>query len=242
MLRQRIQTAVSLLYPPRCIACGDWVESDFGLCGPCWRETPFIGKVCCDGCGAPLIGEDDGFGLACDSCLSHPPVWDQGRAALVYEGTARRLILALKHGDRTDIARPASQWLAQAAAPFLQYDPIVTPVPLHWSRFLYRRYNQSALLAAALAKRQSLDYCPDLLSRARRTPSLEGKSRADRQAILADAIASTPRWAARISGRNILLVDDVMTSGATLSACAIAALRAGAAGVRIVVLARVTRP
>lgn len=241
MLAGGIQTAVSLIYPPRCLACGDWVESDFGLCGPCWRDTPFVGGLCCDGCGLPMMGEDDGFAMACDDCLAHPRPWVQGRAALLYEGTARRLILGLKHGDRTDIVAPAACWLAKATAVLAVDEPIIAPVPLHWSRYLRRRYNQSALLAQALAARLGRRCCPDLLLRSRRTPSLEGKSRAQRQAILDGSIRVNPKHGPLIQNRSVVIVDDVMTSGATLAACTMACLAAGTDVVRVAVLARVTR-
>ncbi|APG48829.1 ComF family protein [Phaeobacter porticola] len=240
MLKARIQTAVSLIYPPRCLACGDWVDSDFGLCGACWRETSFVSGTCCDGCGVPLMGEDDGFRLECDDCIDHPRPWQQGRAALIYEGTARRLILALKHGDRTEIAGPAAGWLERAAAELLEDDPLVAPVPLHWSRFLRRRFNQSDLLARVVARNSGLAYCPDLLRRTERTPSLEGQSRSQRYATLARSIMAHPKRAKQIRGRTVLLIDDVMTSGATLTACSEACLGAGARAVRVAVLARVT--
>ncbi|MFS4581595.1 ComF family protein [Phaeobacter sp. C3_T13_0] len=240
MLKARIQTAVSLIYPPRCLACGDWVESDFGLCGTCWRDTAFVSGTCCDSCGMPLIGEDDGFRIECDDCIDHPRPWQKGRAALIYEGTARRLILALKHGDRTEIARPAANWLGRAAADLLTDEPLLAPVPLHWSRFLRRRYNQSDLLAREVARSEGLDYCPDLLRRTLRTPSLEGQSRRERYATLAQSISAHPKHIERLRGRTILLIDDVMTSGATLSAGSEACLDAGAKAVRVAVLARVT--
>ena len=240
MLLAQFQTAVSLIYPPRCLGCGGLVGQDAGLCGPCWRETEFISGTVCEGCGVPLPGESDGFRIECDDCMATPRPWSQGRAALVYGGKARELVLALKHGDRLDIAPPAAVWMARVAEPLLQDSPLVCPVPLHWSRLLKRRYNQSAVLARALARRAGLQYCPDLLRRHRRTPSLDGRSRSERFRLLGDVIGVPPRKAPALSGRSVLLVDDVMTSGATLSACADACLRAGAEEVRIVVLARVT--
>lgn len=235
----RIQTAVSLLYPPRCLGCGDMVESDFGLCGPCWRETSFIGGTVCESCGTPLPGAVDGHRIECDDCMAHPHPWSHGRAALMYEGRARQLVLALKHGDRPEIARPAGRWLAHAARAILAPDTIVVPVPLHWSRFLKRRYNQSALLAQSLAQELGIEVCPDQLLRRKRTATLEGKTAEQRFITLKDAIQLNPNRMERLQGRTVLLIDDVMTTGATLSACSVACQASGAKDVRVLTLARV---
>ncbi|WP_417700103.1 double zinc ribbon domain-containing protein [Pseudophaeobacter sp.] len=241
MLRAQFQTAVSLVYPAKCLGCGDLVEQDFGLCGTCWVGAHFISGTTCDGCGLPLPGEADDHRLECDDCMQQPRPWSRGRAAMIYKETARSLVMALKHGDRTELAAPAAIWLQRVAAPLLCGDPLICPVPLHWSRLLKRRYNQSALLAEKLARQARLTYRPDLLKRTKQTPSLEGKTRAQRFAVMQDVIAVHPRQIESLRGRVVLLVDDVMTSGATLSACAEACLAAGAAEVRVAVLARVTR-
>ncbi|NRB18262.1 MAG: ComF family protein [Rhodobacteraceae bacterium] len=240
MLKQ-IQMAVSMIYPPRCLGCGDLVARDFGLCGACWRQTPFIGGTVCESCGVPLPGQADGFRLDCDDCMAHPRAWSQGRAALLYQDQARVLVLALKHGDRGDIAKPAAAWMMVAAKPLLENDPLIVPVPLHWTRLLKRRYNQSALLAVQLAKQCQRQCCVDLLHRRKRTESLDGKTREQRFVALGDAVTFNPRHEASLRGRVVLLVDDVMTSGATLTACTDACLRGGAAEVRVVVLARVSK-
>lgn len=240
-LRARFQTAVALIYPPRCLGCGDLVESDFGLCGPCWRDTPFIGGTVCDACGTPLPGNPDGHRLECDDCMTTPRPWTDGRAALLYRDRARDLVLALKHGDRTEIARPAGLWMARAARPILRPGMLIAPVPLHWSRLLYRRYSQSALLAQAVARETGLALCPDLLERYRRTPLLEGHGAAQRFAELDRTIRPHPRRRHRIAGREVLLVDDVMTSGATLAACAEACRAGGARDVHVLTLARVAK-
>jgi len=237
----RIQTAVELLYPPRCLGCGDMVESDFGLCGPCWRDTPFIGGTVCDACGVPLMGAPDGFRLECDDCMETPRPWSQGRAALIYKDRARQMVLALKHGDRAEIARPAGVWMARAARPFLRDGMLVAPVPLHWSRLARRRYNQSALLAQAVARETGLSLCPDLLVRPRRTPSQDGKSAPMRFAAMAGKIAPHPKRRHRMAGRAVILVDDVMTSGATLAACAQACRKGGARDIFVLTLARVAK-
>ena len=215
------------------------VQSDFGLCGTCWRDTPFIGGTVCEGCGVPLPGEPDGFRIDCDDCMTTARPWAEGRAAMLYRDKARALVLALKHGDRTDIARSAGVWMARAARPILRDGMVIAPVPIHWTRLLRRRYSQSALLAQAVARETGLAVCPDLLIRPTRTPMLDGLGAEARFATLADAIRAHPRR--RLEGREVLLVDDVMTSGATLAACAEACRAAGSGDVRVLVLARVAK-
>ena len=234
-----LQGVIAAIYPPQCITCTALVSTDFGLCPDCWRETPFIsGLVCCK-CGTPVAGE--GQDVICDDCLQIARPWSAGRAALLYRDNARQIVLALKHGDRMELARPAGHWLAQAARPLIRPDTIVVPVPLHWWRLIRRKFNQSALLSAALARATGLDHCPDALLRRRNTGSQEGRTRDDRFANLARAIAVHPRRASRIAGRPVLIVDDVMTSGATFAAATEACLAAGAASVAVLSLARVAK-
>ena len=187
----------------------------------------------------PLPGDSGGEGLRCDPCLQVARPWTRGRSALVYQGQARALVLALKHGDRLDLAEPAAAWMAGAAGPILMPDLLIAPIPLHWTRLWQRRFNQSALLSAALARRLTLDHLPDLLQRPRATKALEGHDRAARFAALDGALRLNPRFAGRVKGRRVLLVDDVMTSGATLAAGAEACLAGGAEDVRVLTLARV---
>jgi len=239
MRASAFQTAVRMVYPPRCISCGTMVESDFGLCGPCWRDTPFISGLVCDACGTQLPGQAGPVPEYCDDCLATARPWSRGRSAMRYRDNGRRLVLALKHGDRQDLARPAANWMARAAQPILRPDTLIAPVPLHWLRMLSRRFNQAAVLAQGVARETGLDWCPDLLTRPRRTQSLGGLDRDARHATLDGAIRVNPRRAGRLCGRDILIVDDVMTSGATLSAATQACHAAGARDVCILTLARV---
>ena len=136
----KFQTALRLIYPPRCLCCGGLVETEFGLCATCWRDAAFITGLVCDLCGTPLPGEaDQAEAVHCDDCMTVARPWSRGRATFLYRETARKLVLALKHGDRMDIAKPAAGWMAQAARPLLLPDMLVVPVPLHWSRLFIRR-------------------------------------------------------------------------------------------------------
>ena len=235
------RAALHLIYPPRCISCAAPVGSDFGLCPACWRETPFTAGLVCDLCGMTLPGEDPGHAVACDDCLAIARPWDRGRAALIYRDGARALVLKLKHADRTDLARPMADWLHRAAKPILTPGMLVAPIPLHWWRLFRRRYNQAALLAGGLARGAGLDHCPDLLVRRRATGTQDGRSRDGRFANMQGALRLHPRRQALVQGREILLVDDVMTSGATFAAAAEACIAAGAIGVSVLALARVAK-
>ncbi|WP_417523341.1 double zinc ribbon domain-containing protein [Marinovum sp.] len=237
-----VQTALRMIYPPQCLLCREMVETDFGLCGPCWRDTPFLGGLVCDGCGVPLPGDNAEEIAHCDACLTRPQGWDRGRAALLYRDNGRRLVLGMKHNDRNDIARTGAMWLARAVKPLLRPHMLVVPVPLHWMRLMSRRYNQSARLAEALASELGLSYCPDLLKRVRRTRSLGRMTGAERRKLLEGAIRMHPGRRHRIAaGRPVLLIDDVLTTGATLSACAEVLRAAGAGTICAGVLARAVR-
>lgn len=233
--------AARFVYPPTCPACRDETAEEGGLCPPCWREIVFIAGPICDTCGVPVYADTVGR-ITCDACAHAPPVWSRGRAAVVYDGAGRRLILALKHGDRLDIAPLLGSWMARAGADIAEFD-LIAPTPLHWSRLVKRRFNQAGELARAAAvtmgRKDALAL--DLLTRHRRTTTQDGKSRNARYANVTGAFDVSDGWRDKIRGKEVLLVDDVLTTGATLSACAEACLQAGAMNVNVLAFARVAR-
>ncbi len=238
-----MQALLRVVYPPRCLGCDTLILDEGMLCGPCRAATPFIGGPVCDCCGVPVLdGGAPGSGrLCCDECLDVARPWSRGRAALVYAGQGRRLVLALKHGDRLDIAAPAARWMVQAARPILSPDMVIVPVPAHWIRMLQRRYNQAALLANEMGKTADLPVLSNGLVRWRRTRSQDGLDRSQRFENTQAAMQVRPRYISDIKGKTVLLVDDVMTSGATLTAASFALLSGGASRVCICVLARVAK-
>lgn len=238
----RLQTLLHAVFPPECLGCGARVEQDFAICGQCWGETPFIFGASCDLCGVALPGQrPDGEALICDACLTIARPWEKGRAVFGYAGMGRKLVLGLKHGDRADIARAAGPWLARAGADLLQDNPLLLPIPLHWRRLAERRFNQSSLLAQALARETGLTCVPDALVRTRFTGTQDGKDRDARFRNLDDAVCVHPRRAEEMRGRSVVLIDDVMTSGATFAAATEACHRAGADRVCVLALARVSK-
>ena len=246
--RLPLHRVLYLLLPPRCLACGDLVEVQGTLCAPCWSAITFVAEPLCRRCGLPFAFESGDAsvpsgdaGYDCGACLAAPPPFDRARAVMRYDDASRPLLLGFKHGDRTEAARPFAGWMARSGADLLAGAELVAPVPLHWRRLIARRYNQAALLSQPLARSAGIDAVPDLMQRRRATPSQGRLSRAERQRNVAGAFAVNPARVTLLRGRRLLLVDDVMTTGATVSACARAALKAGAAAVDVLVLARAVR-
>ena len=235
------QTAMRLIYPAQCLCCGDIVHSDFGLCGECWQDTPFIDGAACVQCSAPLLGPQIDQTDLCESCHASGRPWRQGRAVLHYSGNAKKLVLGLKHGDRTDIAPPVGRWMAQNVSDIVTPDTIVLPIPLHWSRAAQRKYNQASLLATSMAKALNIRALYNVLERTKPTRPLEHIGTQERYDRLLNAIRVKLGKEGLVEGKSILLVDDVMTSGATFDAATRACLNAGAKKIDVVVLARAAK-
>ena len=241
---RRLGTAVlDALLPPACLTCDSPVESQGTLCAECWRGLHLLTPPFCRACGVPFLHAGQaGADALCPQCRAAPPSFGAARAALRYDEGAKRLLLPFKHADRTDLAGPLAARMARAGAELLARADLLTPVPLHWRRLVARRYNQAALLAGKLGATARKPVLPDLLRRTRPTPALEHRGAAERALLLEGAFAVAPGQVARIARRRVLLVDDVMTSGATAEACARVLLAAGASGVDVLAAARVPDP
>jgi predicted amidophosphoribosyltransferase len=236
-----MQSPLALIYPAQCVSCGAALAGEQGLCGKCWSETPFITGHICDKCGAPLPGPADGAVDLCDDCMRFARPWNQGRSTLIYAENARRLVLGLKHGDRLDIVPPAAQWLARAGRDILRPGRLIVPIPAHWTRIFSRRYNQASELARALHYASGLEVAPTALYRPKLTESQEGKGVDSRFANLQGAIRPHPKRGRVLKDREIVLLDDVMTSGATFAATSEACFEAGASTVDVLALSRAVK-
>lgn len=237
------KSVVNFLIPPHCVSCHTPLESDQGLCGPCWSRIAFISQPYCDCCGMPLpYSAEVAQGILCGSCSLERPHYDKTRSAVAYDKASKDLILRFKHGDQTALAPFFNRWLIQAAQT-LPLDTIdgVLPIPLHWTRLLKRGYNQAALLASRFAKDTDLTYFPNLLKRHRATASQGHLSNQERRDNVARSFLIAPKDCALIKGKNLLLIDDVFTSGATVEACTQTLKAAGAARVYVLTIARVVR-
>ena len=233
-----VAAARDALYPQTCVLCDTRVQEAHALCPDCWSDTSFITGAACGLCGVPLPGASDGTVDRCDDCLTLARPWDEGRAVLRYAGGGRRMVLALKHGDRTELAEAGALWLHRKARDLLTPETVFVPVPIHRWRLLKRRYNQSALIAKALARHSGGTFAPEALTRCRATPSQDHRGTRERYANLEGAIGPGRE---SVDARHVALVDDVMTSGATLTACSDILRRCGAARITVLVLARVAK-
>lgn len=231
---------LDVLLPPQCLTCDQPVGTPGQFCARCFGKTVFIGAPCCSACGAPFgAAALGGADRLCESCVAARPSWEQGRAALRYDEQAKLMILPLKYGDRTEMARALAPMMARAGAALLARADLLVPVPLHRGRLMSRRYNQSALLAQALSRISGKPAVLDALRRVRATAALARLSPARRQAELAGAFAVTPRRRGVLADARVLLIDDVLTMGATAEACTRVLLAGGAGAVDVLAAARV---
>jgi ComF family protein len=236
-LRRLGGALLDLLLPPRCLRCNEPVSDQGALCAQCWNKIGFIGAACCDSCGLPF---DLGQGTLCALCARDQPPFARARSAMRYDEESRPLVLSFKHGDRLQLAPSLGRFMHRAGAALLAETDVIVPVPLHWTRLFSRRYNQAAVLAHAVGRASGIKVGADWLQRRRATPSQGRQSRAERKRNVAGAFAVKP--GRLVAGLRVLLVDDVLTTGATAAECARELLKAGAARVEVLTLARTARP
>jgi ComF family protein len=242
-LRPALRAVVDTVLPPRCLNCGVQIDDPGGgLCPDCWTAIAFIAAPQCPRCGVPFDFAVPGGGL-CAGCAAHPPDFDRARAVFRYDDASRGLVLRYKHGDRTHATPVFARWLARAGAELLADAALLAPVPLHRWRLFMRRFNQAALLAVALAPpAPGPVLVPDLLQRVRSTPSQGQLGPSARARNVRGAFRLRRRHRDRVAGRRVLLVDDVITTGATAAECARTLKAAGASAVDVLALAQVVRP
>lgn len=236
-LRSALHFTVDMALPPLCPACREPVK-DRGLCAACWSELSFISRPFCERLGIPFA-YDPGPGLLSMEAIADPPSYQRARAAVRYDDIARGLVHAFKYGDRLDLAPTLGRWTANAGRELLAEAEALVPVPLHWRRLWARRFNQSAALAEAISAASGVPVLHGALKRIKATAHQVGLSRAERSTNVQGAFRVSGEGKTHIAGRRLILVDDVLTSGATVDACTRALLRAGAANVDVLVFARV---
>jgi len=224
--------------PPLCPACKKPVADDGGLCPGCWSQLSFITPPYCERLGIPFA-YDPGPGVLSMQAIADPPAYERARAAVRYDDIARTLVHALKYGDRLDLAPTLGRWMMQAGSALLAEADALVPVPLHWRRLWWRRFNQSAALAAVVAAQTKLPVAHAALARVKATRQQVGLTKSERADNVQGAFRVRSEARADVKDRRLVLVDDVLTSGATVDACARALLRAGAAAVDVLVFARV---
>lgn len=232
--------ALDFVFPPRCPVTQSPVAVDGDMSAEGWRQLIFIDDPVCARCGMPFVS-DFGVGVDCPLCLVEPPDFDSARAAVLYNDAAHDLIVAFKYSDRTDLAGVFTKWMARAGAGLISERSVLMPVPLHPRRLFSRRYNQSALLAKRLAGQFGADLRLDDLYRHRATVPQQSLSTIGRRRNVAGAFTVRPERITRLKGAHIVLIDDVLTTGATLSAISKTLKRCGAARVDALAVARVVK-
>ena len=249
-LRRAVQAVADFIVPPVCLVCNDALGSHDTLCGSCWQRISFIHAPLCDRTGQPLpFDPRDDTETAQDiapsaiisaQAVANPPVYDRARAVAHYSGVMSDMIRGFKYGDRHDARRLFGRWMYAAGHELYADTDWIMPVPLNRLRLWSRRFNQSALLAQEVAALSGIAYEPLALWRPRRTQPQIGKTQEQRRANVAGAFAVAANWQERLRAKNILLIDDVITTGATANACAGTLKRAGANRVDVLVLAKTT--
>jgi ComF family protein len=235
-----VRRILDLGLPPLCPTCREPVADPGAVCSQCWSKLTFISRPYCERLGIPFA-YDPGPGVLSMEAIADPPSYNRARAAVRYDETARTLVQAFKYGDRLDLAPAMGRWMATAGRELLGDANALVPVPLHWRRLWSRRFNQAATLAQTVSRISGVPVAHDLLKRMRATRQQVGLTQAERARNVQGAFRVPREARPQVRGKRLLLVDDVLTSGATLDTCARILLRAGAANVDVLVFARVVQ-
>lgn len=230
--------SAAVLFPPACPGCRRKVAEPGTLCGVCWPKLRFLERPWCPVMGTPFA-HDFGDNFLSAEAIANPPPFERARSAVIYTGVARQMVQGLKYSDRTDLARWMAGWMARAGGELLADADVIVPVPLHWMRFLRRRFNQSAELARAIAKQSDKKFAPIALKRVKATRQQVGLPLNERQDNVRAAFKVPPEHEIAVAGRRVLLIDDVYTTGSTVTAATKALKKGGAAAVDILTFARV---
>jgi ComF family protein len=239
-VRALLRAALDIALPRLCAVCREPVEGE-GLCASCWSKRSFITRPYCERLGIPFV-YDPGPGILSMEAIADPPAYNRARAAVRFDEISRVLVHALKYGDRLDLAPMMGRWISRAGREVLAEADALVPVPLHWRRLWTRRFNQSAMLAAAVSAASGVPMVTDALKRVKATVQQVGLSRSERAANVQGAFRVPEQGKAAVVGRRLIVLDDVLTSGVTVEGCARALLRAGASNVDVLVFARVADP
>jgi ComF family protein len=232
-----LKAALDFVFPPQCLHCDGHVPEHGTLCVACWQAVRFISDPVCACCGLPFP-HDFGAEALCGDCLKERPQFSRARSVFCYDEHGKSLVLNLKYHDQLQMAPTLGTWLAKAGRDLVTASDVIVPVPLYYWRFVSRRYNQSALLSRVVSDASGVPWCGDALVRTRKTQPQAGLTRAQRLDNVRSAFRANPKHAPSLKGKTVLLVDDVMTTGATIAQCAHALIKGGAMSVNVLTLAR----
>jgi ComF family protein len=232
------RSALDLVYPPQCVACDRATSASHGLCSSCWSGLRFIARPYCERLGTPFT-VDIGGPLLSPAAIADPPVFERARAATAYEGVAKEMVRRFKFADHLPMAKPMARMMRQAGAELIAEADLIVPTPSHRWRLLQRRFNQSALLAQELSGSIGLPMAFDLLQKKKATAPQTHLTKAQRRENISGAFSVGKEQRFRLEGKRVLLIDDVITTGATANAASRILLRAGAGAVDILAFAMV---
>jgi len=238
LARNVLSWPAQLLFPPVCAGCRRIVSQPGTVCGDCWGRLRFLERPWCDVYGTPF-SHDMGPGALSADAIANPPVFDRSRAAVAHDGVARRMVHGLKYSDRTDLAPWMAEWMMRAGRELFEDAQAIVPVPLHRRRFLMRRFNQSAELGRAIARQTGIAFAPGIVTRVKATQQQVGLRLSQREDNVRGAFRIAPEAEIEVNGRNLLIIDDVYTTGATVSAVARVLRKAGARRIDVLTFARV---